>query len=77
MCIRDSTVAILSLDGREIARGLVGYDAQEARQIVGKKSIEIAAILGYSGRSAMIHRDDMVMTATKGAKAKHKEEADA
>jgi glutamate 5-kinase len=75
--LRGDTVAILSLDGREIARGLVGYDAQEARQIVGKKSIEIAAILGYSGRSAMIHRDDMVMTATKGAKAKHKEEADA
>ena len=42
--------------------GLAGYDADEARQIVGKKSAEIAVILGYAGRAAMVHRDDMVMT---------------
>jgi glutamate 5-kinase len=59
---RGDTVAIVTPEGREIARGLVGYDAQEARQIAGKKTIEIAAILGYAGRAAMIHRDDMVMT---------------
>lgn len=69
---RGDTVAILTLAGREIARGLVGYDAQEAKQIAGKKSIEIAAILGYAGRSAMVHRDDLVMTG-----AKQKEQADA
>jgi glutamate 5-kinase len=75
--LRGDTVAILSLAGREIARGLAGYDAQEARQIAGKKSIEIAAILGYSGRAAMIHRDDMVMSVAKNAKAGEKEKADA
>jgi glutamate 5-kinase len=69
---RGDTVAILSLTGQEIARGLAGYDAQEARQIAGKKSIEIASILGYPGRSAMVHRDDMVMSGIK-----HKEKADA
>ncbi len=59
---RGDTIAILGTSGREIARGLAGYDADEARQIAGKKSAEIAAILGYAGRAAMVHRDDMVMT---------------
>ncbi|ASY58488.1 glutamate 5-kinase [Sinorhizobium sp. CCBAU 05631] len=60
---RGDTIAIFNNSGREIARGLAGYDADEARQIAGKKSAEIAAILGYAGRTAMVHRDDMVMTA--------------
>ena len=59
---RGDTVAILSADGVEIARGLAGYDCEEARQITGRKSSEIEAVLGYAGRAAMIHRDDMVMT---------------
>lgn len=59
---RGDTVAILGASGREIARGLVSYDAEEARQIAGKKSAEIAGILGYAGRAAMVHRDDLVMT---------------
>jgi len=61
---RGDTIAIIGAEGREIARGLAGYDADEARQIVGKKSAEIAVILGYAGRAAMVHRDDMVMTAS-------------
>jgi len=28
---------------------------------MGKKSGEIAAILGYEGRAALVHRDDMVL----------------
>ena len=60
---RGDTVAIIGPEGREIARGLAGYDADEARQIAGRKSAEIEAILGYAGRAAMVHRDDMVMTA--------------
>jgi len=74
---RGDTVAILSAEGYEIARGLAGYDAQEARQIIGKKSAEIADILGYSGRAAMVHRDDMVMTANRMMKTTSKEDTDA
>ena len=48
-----------------------------ARQIAGKKSIEIAPILGYSGRSAMVHRDDMVMSVAKNTRTGQKETADA
>ncbi|WP_394691578.1 glutamate 5-kinase [Hoeflea sp.] len=59
---RGDPVAVCDANGREIARGLSGYDAGEARQIAGRKSSEIEAILGYSGRAAMLHRDDMVMS---------------
>jgi glutamate 5-kinase len=59
---RGDTVSIYGTNGREIARGLAGYDADEARLIVGKKSADIAAILGYAGRAAMVHRDDLVVT---------------
>lgn len=62
---RGDTVAIVTLSGTEIARGLSAYDADEARQILGKKSSEVAEILGYAGRSAMVHRDDLVMTAAR------------
>ncbi|THK38897.1 glutamate 5-kinase [Ensifer sp. MPMI2T] len=66
---RGDTIAILGSSGREIARGLAGYDADEARQIAGKKSAEISAILGYAGRAAMVHRDDLVMTGPAGTRA--------
>ncbi|MDF1609171.1 glutamate 5-kinase [Hoeflea sp. YIM 152468] len=59
---RGDPVAICDAGGREIARGLSSYDADEARRIAGCKSGEIEAILGYSRRAAMIHRDDMVIT---------------
>jgi glutamate 5-kinase len=75
---RGDTVAVVAPSGREIGRGLAGYDADEARQITGRKSAEIEAILGYAGRAAMIHRDDLVMTAagTQGTKNR-KDEAHA
>ncbi|RYD82906.1 MAG: glutamate 5-kinase, partial [Sphingomonadales bacterium] len=72
---RGDTVAVMALDGREIARGLSGYDAQEARLISGKKSADIEGILGYPGRTAMVHRDDLVMTANRTAKSKEEAHA--
>ncbi len=60
--MRGDTVAVLGEHGVEIARGLAAYDAEEAVLIVGRKSTEIFEILGYAGRAAMIHRDDMVLT---------------
>lgn len=59
---RGDTVAIVNLEGLEIARGLVAYDASDAVKITGLKSAEIAAVLGYEGRAAMVHRDDLVMS---------------
>jgi glutamate 5-kinase len=51
----------LGPDGRTVARGLIAYDADEAQLIAGRNSREIEAILGYPGRAAMIHRDDLVL----------------
>ncbi|MDX8478367.1 glutamate 5-kinase [Mesorhizobium sp. VK24D] len=59
---RGDTVAILSPEGREIARGLVAYDAADAVRIAGLKTTEIENVLGYEARSAMIHRDDLVIS---------------
>ena len=61
---RGDAVIIRSADGRELGRGLVAYAADEARRIMGKRSGEIAAILGYEGRDTLIHRDDMALTIT-------------
>lgn len=62
---RGDTVAIVREgQGDEIARGLAAYDATEARAIAGRKSHEIEAILGHMPRAAMVHRDDLVMSAS-------------
>lgn len=64
---RGDTVAILAPDGHEIARGLVAYDAADAVRIAGLKTGEIEAVLGHQARSAMVHRDDLVMSRTAKA----------
>jgi glutamate 5-kinase len=58
---RGDSVRIVTRDGREIARGLSAYDAADSRRIMGHKSREIEALLGYRGRDEMIHRDDLVV----------------
>ncbi len=58
---RGDSVQILGLDGEEIGRGLVAYDAGDAERIAGRNSREIEAILGFAGRAEMIHRDDMAL----------------
>ena len=50
-------------DGVEIARGLSAYSSRDADRLRGRKSSEIAALLGYHGRDEIIHRDDLVLTA--------------
>src|ERR1700690_2219011 len=47
--------------GAEIGRGLIAYDADDADKIKGRSSADILLILGFSGRTEMIHRDDLVM----------------
>lgn len=64
---RGDAVIVRGPTGRELARGLIAYDAEEARLIHGHKSNEIASILGYAGRSAMIHRDDLVITSMQSS----------
>ncbi len=47
--------------GKVIARGLVNYTSEEITKIVKKTSSEIEEILGYSGETALIHRDNLVI----------------
>jgi len=54
-------VDILAEDGRVIARGLIEYDSEEASRIAGKRSEDIAALLGHLPRSVLVHRDHMAM----------------
>jgi len=62
--------AVVVSDGvRELGRGLVAYDADEAERIIGRASREIEDILGYPGRAEMIHRDDLALTQPLEAKA--------
>jgi glutamate 5-kinase len=58
---RGDAVIIRNGDGAEIGRGLTAYDDIEAKAIIGRKSSEIAGILGYLGRPELIHRDDMTL----------------
>jgi glutamate 5-kinase len=59
---RGDAVLVKDRQGREIARGLIAYNASDAERIAGKRSVEIEAILGYRGRDEMIHRDDLTLT---------------
>lgn len=58
---RGDPVDIVAPDGAVVARALAGYDAGEARIIMGHRSDRIAALLGYVGRAALVHRDDMAL----------------
>jgi glutamate 5-kinase len=58
---RGDTVSIVSLDGAELARGMVAYDSADAQKIKGLKSADIMKVLGAAGRDEIIHRDDLVM----------------
>jgi len=58
---RGDTVSVLSADGTEVARGIIAYADGDAARIMGRKSSEIAELLGFRGRDEMIHRDDLVL----------------
>ncbi len=58
---RGDAVVIRDATGTELGRGLVAYDASEARLVLGKSSRHIEAALGHPGQAEMIHRDDMAL----------------
>jgi glutamate 5-kinase len=63
---RGDTVIVVDEAGVELARGLVAYDAVDARRIRGQNSAVIETILGAPGRTEMIHRDDLVLKGDLG-----------
>jgi glutamate 5-kinase len=57
---RGDVVTVLGPDG-PIGRGLIGYDATDARAIMGHRNDEQSEILGYAARAALIHADHLVI----------------
>ena len=58
---RGEIVSCRTVDGKEIARGLVNYSADEARKIIGKSSDRIEELLGYVDEQELIHRDNLIL----------------
>ena len=58
---RGEPVEIRSASGAWLGAGLVRYTAGEVARIMGRRSADIEAVLGYKGRAALIHRDDMTL----------------
>jgi glutamate 5-kinase len=61
---RGDCLLVRAADGREIGRGLVAYAHADATRIMGRRSSEIEQALGFKGRTALIHRDDLVLNRT-------------
>ncbi|SHL74198.1 glutamate 5-kinase [Paracoccus solventivorans] len=58
---RGDPVLIRGPSGAALAQGLARYDSTDAARIAGRRSEEIAAILGGNIRAALVHRDDMAV----------------
>ena len=58
---KGDAVAVRGLDGREIARGLARYDADDAERIKGLKSTDIERVLGFTAGPTLIHADDLAL----------------
>jgi len=58
---RGDAVLVRGPDGHEIGRGLIAFDAEDAERIKGRSSADIPSIVGFAGRTEMIHRDDLVL----------------
>lgn len=59
---RGDVIAVKSMSGIEIARGLANYSSSEARLIARKPSSDFERLLGFTGEPEMIHRDNLVLT---------------
>jgi glutamate 5-kinase len=55
------TVGVLTADGTEVARGIAAYSDADTARILGRRSADIATVLGFHGREELIHRDDLVL----------------
>ncbi len=58
---RGEIVSCINPAGAEIACGLVNYNADETRRIMGQGSDKIEELLGYLDAPELIHRDNMVI----------------
>ena len=58
---RGDVVTLRDAAGNDVGRGMAEYSAEEAQRLLGVRSENIAAVLGYGGRATMVHRDELVL----------------
>jgi glutamate 5-kinase len=58
---RGDVIAVRTLAGVEVARGLANYSSAEARLIARKASSQIEALLGYVNEPELVHRTNLVL----------------
>ena len=54
-------VTLTDTAGSESGRGLAQFSADEAQRVAGCRSERIEELLGYRGRSVVVHRDELVL----------------
>ena len=59
---RGDVLLVRDANGRELGRGLTNYSSEQLRLIQGRRSSEFAKILGAAGDSAVVHRNNLVLT---------------
>ena len=63
-CDRGEVIQCVNESGHEILKGLVNYNSEEVKKIIGVSSDKIESILGYVNESSLIHRDNMIIIPT-------------
>jgi glutamate 5-kinase len=58
---RGDAVEVIGPDGSAVARGVSAYSSEDAAKLIGRNTADIEAILGFRGRPAVIHRDDLAL----------------
>ncbi len=59
---RGDFVLVRSPDSDQLGRGIVAYDSGDVEKIAGKHSDAVESVLGFPGRGAVIHRDNLVLS---------------
>ncbi|NKC13908.1 MAG: glutamate 5-kinase [Gammaproteobacteria bacterium] len=60
---RGEIISCVDTEGKEVARGLVNYGADECRRLAGVSSEHISQVLGYVNQPELVHRDNLVVLA--------------
>ncbi len=58
---RGDVIDVMGPDGARLARGLAEYDSADAARIIGRRSEDVAQLLGEPGRAVLVHRNHMVL----------------
>ncbi|WP_443970151.1 glutamate 5-kinase [Sphingobium sp. CR28] len=58
---RGDVIDVVGPDGARLARGLAEYDSADAARIIGRRSEDVAQLLGEPGRAVLVHRNHMVL----------------